>query len=473
MTAATLWNADEITGATGGVTPAGVSSTGWTVSGVSIDSRTLDPGDLFVALRGPKFDGHDHVAAAQRAGAAGALVQRVPDGLGVSERLVLVENTGLALEALGRAARGRTSARICCITGSVGKTGTKEALATALAALGSTAATRGNLNNEWGVPLSLARMPRNSAFGVFELGMNHAGELAPLSQLSRPHVAIITTVTDAHKEFFTSIEEIADAKAEIFRGMDESGIAILHRDSPHYGRLAAAAKKSGVHRIVGFGVSTEAEVRLIEHRPGNACDEIRAVIFGQEITYRLGLTGRHWAINSLAVLAAVDALGGNFLRASASLATLQPLIGRGMRHSVAVEGGSFEIIDESYNASPAAMRAAFAVLAGCIPGPNGRRIAVLGDMLELGTDTAALHAQLADYLTEAKIDLVFTAGPHMAALNAVLLTTICGGHALDSSALIQLLKDTLRAGDVVLVKGSLSSRMATVVEGLQALDRKG
>ena len=469
MTAAALWSADEITRATGGRVPPGMAASGWAASGVSIDSRTLDRGDLFVALKGPNFDGHDHVAAARRAGAAAALVQRLPDGLAAGERLVLVENTDLALEALGRAARGRTDARICCITGSVGKTGTKEALATALAALGPTAASRGNLNNRWGVPLSLARMPRDSAFGVFELGMNHAGELTPLSRLSRPHVAIITTITDAHLEFFASIEEIADAKAEIFAGMDERGVAILHRDSPHYDRLAAAARTSGVGRIVGFGVDGEAEARLIEHRPGGDGDEVRAALFGREITYRVGLAGRHWAINSLAVLAAVDALGGDVTRAAATLATLKPLVGRGARHSVAMQGGSFEIIDESYNASPAAMRAAFAMLAGRTPGPGGRRIAVLGDMLELGADAAALHAQLAGDLADAKIDLVFTAGPHMAALDAVLPAAMRGGHAVDSTALSRLLTAAPRAGDVLLVKGSLGSRMAPVVDALRAL----
>ncbi len=467
--AAALWSADEITTATGGTMPPGMGSTGWAATGVSIDSRTLDRGDLFVALMGPNFDGHDYVADAQRAGAAAALVQRLPDGLAAGERLVLVDNTDLALAALGRAARERTDARICCITGSVGKTGTKEALATALATLGPTAASRGNLNNQWGVPLSLARMPRGSAFGVFELGMNHAGELTPLSRLSRPHVAIITTITDAHLEFFASIEDIADAKAEIFAGMDERGVAILHRDSPHYDRLATAARACGVGRIVGFGAHSAAEARLIEYRPGSDGDEVRAVLFGHEITYRVGLAGRHWAVNSLAVLAAVDALGGDVGRAAAALATLKPLAGRGARTSVAVHGGSFEIIDESYNASPAAMRAAFAVLAGRTLGPRGRRIAVLGDMLELGPDAAALHAQLASDLADAKIGLVFTAGPHMASLDTALPAAMRGGHAKDAPALIQVLAAAPRAGDVILVKGSLGSRMAQVVDALRAL----
>ena len=257
MTTATLWSADEITNATGGVTSAGVNSSGWAVSGVSIDSRTLDPGDLFVALRGPNFDGHDHVAAAQRAGAAGALVQRVPDGLDASERLVLVENTDMALEALGRAARRRTSARICCITGSVGKTGTKEALATALAALGPTAATRGNLNNERGVPLSLARMPRDSAFGVFELGMNHAGELTPLTQLARPDVAIVTNVEAVHTAYFANMGDIAEAKAEIFAGLKPGGAAILNRDNPHFELLAKRA--AGAGSVVAFGQHADAD----------------------------------------------------------------------------------------------------------------------------------------------------------------------------------------------------------------------
>lgn len=470
MAATPLWHAGEVQRATGGRAPPGRAAPDWTASGVSIDSRSLEDGDLFVALKGPNFDGHDYVTVARAAGAAAAVVHRLPEGLTADAPLVLVEDTDIALEALGRAARERTDARICCITGSVGKTGTKEALATALAAVGSTAASRGNLNNRWGVPLSLARMPRRVAFGVFELGMNNPGELTPLACLSRPHVAIITTVTDAHLEFFASVEAIADAKAEIFAGMGADGVAILHRESPFYNRLAAAAAACGVGRIVGFGADPAAEARLVEHRPGADGDHVWANLFGREIDYRLGLAGRHWAINSLAALAAVDAMGGDTARAAGALAKLRPLKGRGERHRIALENGSFELIDESYNASPAAMRAAFAVLAG--RESSGRRIAILGDMLELGAEAEALHAALAPDLEQAGIDLAFTAGPIMGALHAALPAAMRGGHAADADALTPVVLASLRAGDVVLVKGSFGSRMAPVVDAVLAVGRR-
>jgi UDP-N-acetylmuramoyl-tripeptide--D-alanyl-D-alanine ligase len=462
---AVLWTAEEAAAATGG------RATGiWEAIGVSIDSRTVRPNQLFVALKGPNFDGHDFVVAALKAGAAAAMVHRVPAELPVDSPLLIVPDTMTALELLGQAARRRSSATFLAVTGSVGKTGTKEMLRLALGTRGATYASTGNLNNQWGVPLSLANMPRDGAFAVFELGMNHAGEIGPLSRQVRPRVAIITNVEPAHLEFFPSVEAIADAKAEIFEGMDGHGTAVLNRDNPHFERLVGRAKERGVGHIIGFGRHAEAEARLVDCALSATASQINADILGEPVNYRLQMPGAHWALNSLAVLAAAKSVGVDLAAAAAALARLQPLKGRGQRLKITALRGSFEIIDESYNASPAAMRAAFQVLAQARPGSGGRRIAVLGDMRELGETARLLHADLAPDLKSARVDLVFTAGPLMEWLHASLPETVRGGHAPDSQALIPAVLEAVRAGDVVLVKGSLGSRMAPIVEALRALE---
>lgn len=458
-----LWSAAEASAATGGAT-----TKPWRASGVSIDSRTVAPGDLFVALKGPKFDGHDFVTAALRNGAAAAMVMQRPSGLAADAPLLVVADTQKGLEALGGAARRRTTARILGVTGSVGKTGTKEALRRAFERQGNSFASAGSFNNQWGVPLSLARMPRDTLFGVFELGMNHPGEIDALSRQVRPDIAVITTIEPAHLGFFASVEAIADAKAEIFAGMAPGAAAVLNRDNPHFARLAAAARAQGIGRILGFGSHPDAAVRLINAHLYATASAVTAAVMGEIVDYCVGIAGRHWVMNSLAVLAAVKAAGGDVGAAAAALASLAPLDGRGRRHRIAVPGGSVELIDESYNASPASMRAAFSVLATIEPPKGGRRIAVLGDMLELGREAPRLHAALAEPIAQANVDLVFTVGSEMRALHEALPPARRGAHADTAATMAETVASRLQPGDVVTVKGSLGSRMSLVVKRLLA-----
>ncbi len=460
-----LWTHDEAATATAG-RAVGEQTAPWTAQGVSIDSRTLEENDLFIAISGPNFDGHDFVAKAFAAGASAAMVSRIPDGLEGSPPLLLVEDTQKGLDDLAMAARERTTARITAITGSVGKTGIKEALRLALEPQGATTATMGNLNNQLGVPLSLARMPRDSAFGVFELGMNHPGEIVPLSKMVRPHVAVITSIEPVHSEFFASVAHIADAKAEIFQGMDQ-GTAILPRENPFFPVLAETARERGVTRITGFGAHPEAEARLVECDLQPLTSHITADICDVAIGYGLNMPGRHWVINSLAILAAVEALGGDVKAAAETLSTLKAVEGRGSHFRLPLGGGECELFDESYNASPASIRAAISVLRHAKPQGAGRRIAVLGDMLELGKRSAPMHAGLARDLEKANIDLVFTAGTQMKHLRDALPAEMRGGHAANAAALAPMVKAALKPGDVITVKGSYGSRMRDVVTALK------
>ncbi|CAO3373372.1 UDP-N-acetylmuramoylalanyl-D-glutamyl-2,6-diaminopimelate--D-alanyl-D-alanine ligase [Azospirillum argentinense] len=461
-----LWTAEDAAAAT-----SGQATRSWAATGVSIDSRKVAPGDLFVAIKGPNFDGHDFVAKALEAGAAAALVSTVPPGVpGDASLLAVEQDTLAALGDLGHVARLRTQARVVGVTGSVGKTSTKEALRHVLSAQGRTFATEGSLNNHWGVPLSLARMPEDSEFGVFELGMNHAGELGPLSRQVMPDVAVITTVEAAHLEFFDSVEAIADAKAEIFEGMNPNGVAVLNRDNPHFARLLAAARTQGLSRIWSFGSHADADARLVDCSLHATCSAVTAIIRGERIQYCLALPGRHWVMNSLAVLLAVKALGADVAAAARALSTIAPVKGRGTRKRVQAAQGAFTLIDESYNASPAAMTATFAVLGKIDPGAGGKRLAVLGDMRELGDRADALHAALAEPLRAAHVDAVYACGPHMRALFDRLPAAMRGAWTETSAELAPLLAGAVRGGDVVLIKGSLGSRMATVVDALSALD---
>jgi UDP-N-acetylmuramoyl-tripeptide--D-alanyl-D-alanine ligase len=471
MTAAdrpVLWTAAEAAAATGGTAVGD-----WSATGVSIDSRTLAPGDLFVALTGPNHDGHDHAAAALARGAAAVVAHRPPPRVAPDAPLLAVDNTMDALRGLGTCARLRGSTRIVGVTGSAGKTGTKEALALVLGAQGRTHATAGNLNNHWGVPLSLARMPADAAFGVFELGMNHAGEIAPLSRQVKPDVAIITTVQAAHLENFPSVAAIADAKAEIFAGMSSDGVAVLNRDNPHYASLVAHARTQGIGRIWSFGEHERADARLLDHRTEAGTTVVEARLHGAPVRFTLPVPGRHVVMNSLAVLLAVEALGADPAAAAAALARLPTLKGRGEVHRIRIarhaRRGALTVIDESYNANPASVEAAVDVLARAERAQRGRRIAVLGDMLELGPTAPALHAGLAGPLQAAGIETVFTCGPLMAALERALPPAMRGGHAADSAALLPMVLAAVRPGDVVMVKGSLGSRMAPIVEALLAL----
>lgn len=460
---APLWTETTAAEATGG------HATGqWSAQGVSIDSRSIAPDDLFVAIEGPNLDGHDFVSTALDSGAAAALISRRPDDIAIDAPVLEVPDTLEAMRALAVAARARTQAKIIAVTGSVGKTSTKEALRLVLENQGKTTASASSYNNHWGVPLSVARMPGDTEYGVFEVGMNHAGEIEPLSRIIRPHVAVITTIEPAHIEFFDSIEGIADAKAEIFAGMS-GGTAILNRDNPLFDRLKAAAQTAGIEQILAFGKHGTADVRLISHATDRAGSNVEADIVGRRIGYRLSMPGKHFVMNSLAVLAAVNAVGGKVAAAARTLETLAPLDGRGRRHEIALKHDVFTLIDESYNANPASMRAAFEALAVTRPGPCGRRIVALGEMRELGVQSAAFHRELADVLCARRIDLVFACGSQMAEMYGALPTAMQGGFSDDSAGLAVKVSQSVQGGDVIVVKGSLASGMKKVVDALFAL----
>lgn len=462
MTAAALWTAAEAAEATGG------RATGaWRAGGVSIDSRSAAPGDLFAAIAGPNADGHDYAGAALAGGAAAAMVHHRPADLPDGAPLLEVADTLTALAALGARARARAEAgaRIAAVTGSAGKTGTKEAL---LHALGGQAAAFGSpasYNNHWGAPLSLARMPPSTRYGVFEIGMNHAGEISPLSRLVRPHVAVVTNVEAAHIGFFESVERIADAKAEIFDGLEPGGVCVLNRDNRFFDRLRDAARaRRPEARIVGFG-TREADYRAVDVALDAEGSDVTADLDGRRIAYRIACPGRHWVLNSLAVLAAADALGVDVADCAESLAALPALAGRGRRHVVRRGAGTFTLIDESYNANPASMRAAIETLGGTPPARGGRRIAVLGAMRELGAESDALHSGLAGPLIENRIDLVLAAGRMGRVLDA-LPARMRGGRAETGAEMPALAEAAVAAGDVVMVKGSHASGMGAVVERL-------
>jgi UDP-N-acetylmuramoyl-tripeptide--D-alanyl-D-alanine ligase len=462
-----LWTSAELADATGGKI-----SGSWSVNGVSIDSRSVSVGDLFVALEGPNFDGHDFVFDAIERGASAAMVARIPSEgkQTVNEaNLIQVGDTMTALQSLAKAARLRMSGRVVAVTGSVGKTTTKEALALTLSRQGRTHATSGNLNNHLGAPLSLARMPEDTEYTIIELGMNHAGEIEPLSRLVRPHVAVVTTVEAVHLEFFSSVEAIADAKAEIFTGLEAGGVAIIPSDNLHHDRLARAAHAAGAASIVSFGTDNSAAYRLIAWSVSEAGTRIAADVNGQRLVYDIGMTGKHMALNSLAVLAAVEALGGDVAQAAGDLNDMKPPPGRGARSSIALSGGTFDVIDESYNASPASVAALIEALNATRK--RGRVMLALGDMLELGDQTDALHADLAIPITAAGIDRVFTAGPAMRHLHSALPAAQAAAHALNSTDLAPLVADAAQPGDVIAVKGSFGSRMSVVVDALKELDQ--
>ncbi len=460
-----LWTAAEAAEATGGG-----GGADWTASGVSIDSRDITPGDLFIALEGPRFDGHDYVADALARGAAAALVARRPDRVDAEAPLLVVGDTFDALYDLGRVARDRTTARVIAVTGSVGKTGIKEALRLMLGDQAPTLASLASLNNHWGVPLTLARLPRDAAYAVVEMGMNHAGELTPLSRLARPHVAMVTTIESVHAAHFDSVEAIADAKAEIFAGLEPGGIAVLNRDNPRFGRLAEAARAAGVERIVGFGGGADSEARLLTADPEDGGWRVTAQIGPTLLAYRVPLAARHWALGSVSALAAVVAVGADPHRAAATLADLVAPPGRGRMIEIGLGDGRLRVIDESYNASPVAVAAALDVLGRHRPDGAGRRIAVLGDMLELGDRSSDLHGDLAGPLESAAIDLVFTVGHEMETLWNRLPATRRGGHAATARDVLPLVVGAVRPGDVVMVKGSRGMRTDRIVEVLRGLD---
>jgi UDP-N-acetylmuramoyl-tripeptide--D-alanyl-D-alanine ligase len=425
-------------------------------------------GEAYFAIKGDVHDGHDFVEAAIKSGAGLAVIaQSHRARFGADMPLLVVPDVLAGLIDLARASRARSQARVIAVTGSVGKTSTKEALRSVLGAQGETHASAASFNNHWGVPLSLARCPASAAYAVFEIGMNHAGEIEPLVKMVRPHVAIITTVEPVHLEFFSGIEAIADAKAEIFTGVEPGGFAVLNRDNSQFERLERRAKESGVNRIVSFGSNAEADARLIDVSLHATCSAVRADILGHEVAYKIAMPGRHMAMNSLAVLAGSSLVGADLALAALALSQIQPAAGRGVRHQLGLASGSALLIDESYNANPASMAAALNVLGRAEIGARGRRIAVLGDMLELGATGPDLHRGLAASVLENKIDAVFCCGPLMRHLWDALPAAKKGGYAENSATLEPQVVAAVGTGDVITVKGSLGSRMKIIVTALQ------
>ena len=450
-----LWTSEEAQGAT-----LGIPGRAFEVNGLSIDTRTLRPGDLFVALKGDARDGHDFVKAAFDAKAGAALVSHEPPGLAPGSALLTVAHTLRGLEALAAAARARSQAKIVAVTGSAGKTTTKELLRHALGALGTTHCSAASHNNHWGVPLSLASLPRDAKYGVFEVGMNHFGELRNLVSFVRPHVALVTTIAPAHLEFFGSCEAIADAKSEIFEGLVPGGAALIPADSPYADRLLARARQAHVARILKFGEKPGSDARLTAYDESSDGSHVKADICGMPVDFRLSAPGRHIAQNAVGALLAVAMLDGDVLNAAAALKSFEALKGRGARFSC----GGVEVIDESYNANSASMAAALALLGTA----KGRRIAVLGDMLEMGPQGIAHHLALAGQIEEARADLVFLNGTQMKSLWDALPASRRSAWAQTSAELAPQLTAALKTGDTVLVKGSLGSKMSVIIDALKA-----
>ncbi len=466
-----LWTSDEAVAATGGRTTAP-----WAAGGVSIDTRTLQPGDLFVALKDVR-DGHDFVGQALEKGAAAALVSRVPDGLSSDAPLLVVPDVLKALEDLCRAARARAKARVVGVTGSVGKTSTKEMLRVVLGGQGRVHAAEASYNNHWGVPLTLARLPREADFAVIEIGMNHPGEIAPLSRMARPDVVVVTIVAPAHLEAFDSIEGIAHEKAAIIDGLQPGGVAVLNADIATSPLLQAKAHEAHA-RTVTFGAAEGADYRMVSVQIGDDSTVVRATRQGQPVLYKVMSPGRHFAANGLAVLAVADALGLDPVISATDLGRWQPPAGRGVRERIMldlVEETGFELIDDAFNANPASMAASLEVLVNARPQDGigsrakGRRIAILGDMLELGPTEAALHAAIAETPGLAAIDLIHCVGPRMKALHAALPRGQRGDWVATAAELVPRARHLIDAGDIILVKGSKGIKVSLMVDALRKL----
>jgi UDP-N-acetylmuramoyl-tripeptide--D-alanyl-D-alanine ligase len=456
-----LWRWTDLVAAAQG---AADGAPAWPIRGFSIDTRTLKPGDVFVALK-DKRDGHEFVPAAFRAGAVAAIVaQGYPRGAS-GTALLRVPDPLAALAAIGRAARARASARVVAVTGSVGKTGTKGMLSACLSEVGTTHASERSYNNHWGVPLTLARLPQDADFGVFEIGMNHPGEIAPLATMVAPHAAVITTVEPVHLGQFDSVDAIAEAKAEIFSGLVPGGAAILPRDNPHFKLLRERASAVGAE-ITTFGYHQDSEFRALQVDLGPKGSSVIAGLGTQRFPYRLGAPGEHYVKNSLAVLGALHALGVDIMRCLPALARIAAPAGRGARTLLEAGGGNILLIDESYNANPASVRAALAAMATTPRDAYARRIAVLGDMLELGAAAPDLHRNLKEAIDAAKVDLVLACGPMMRLLQENLPPAQRGAWAETSVELVDALLGAVQPGDVVMIKGSLGTNMAPLVAAL-------
>ena len=444
-----------------GALPAGVL-------GVSIDSRTLEPGDLFIAIKGENSNGHDYVRAAFDKGAAACVVDEAHAGaLAGAGPLYIVKDTQSAMERLGVASRDRSRAWICAVTGSVGKTSTKEALRLTLSHFGRTHASAASYNNHWGVPLTLSRMPANANYGVYEIGMNHAGEIRPLVAMVRPHVAIVTTIAPVHIENLGSLEGIADEKGEIYSALAPEGVALVPADAPHVERLIAAAERSQASRRLTFGEAANADMRLVSIDGDPQGSDVEVAFEGRTYRYRVGAPGRHQAMNSLIVLLTAHCFGCSIEEAAAQLTDFTAPAGRGAQAKLRTKDGEFLLIDEAYNANPASMRAALSVLGDAPLGSGGRRIAALGDMLELGDHAQRLHEELSEPILINGVDLVFAAGPMMKALFDRLPAEKQGLWAPASVDIERALIGEIRAGDAVMVKGSNGSRMGPIVAAIR------
>ncbi len=460
-----LWPAPGLAPLMAGEAP---SPLGGAVTSVSIDTRTLQPGALFFAIRGGAQDGHAYLRQALQKGALAAVIERGRAEEFAGLPVVLVEDTLRALEALGRAGRARLRGRVIAVTGSVGKTSTKEMLRSVLTPQGMTHASIASYNNHWGVPLTLARTPEDSAFAIYEIGMSAPFEILPLTAMVRPEIAIVSTVEPVHLAHFPCVAAIADAKGEVFSGLEPGGVALINIDNPHGERLKTHAGASRAGRIVTFGTARQADLRLVSIELAPDFSLVEAEILGRRLSYRIGVAGRHFVMNSLAVLGAARLAGADLAQAAQALAAFGPVEGRGQRLARVIDAGSFTLIDESYNANPSSMRAALAV-SGAIPrGAGGRRIAVLGDMLELGPQAARLHAGLGAAILDCDIDLVFAAGTMMRHLYEALPAQRRGAYAEDAASLAPQLAAALVPGDVVVIKGSNGSRMGDIVAALKA-----
>ena len=460
-----LWDTQALVAATGG-RPLGKLPD--TIGGISIDTRTLEPGDAFFAIKGDRFDGHNFATAAMAAGAGLMVVaeEKLPSLGRLSMPMIVVADVLKALEKVGAAARKRSKAKIIAVTGSAGKTTTKEMLRVALGAAGKVHAADKSFNNHWGVPLTLARLPADSDFAVFEIGMNHPGEIRPLVKLVRPHIAIITLIAPAHLGHFKSLEEIAQAKAEIFEGVEPGGYAVVNRDDPRWKLLEAAAKSAGIANIHGFGANARANFKLLSCDLAGDHSDFTARIAGKEVSGRIGAPGRHIVQNALAVLGTAKLAGADVAKAASALAGFTAERGRGKRHVLAHKDGEIVLIDESYNANPVSMKAALELLASAPKGEKARRIAVLGDMLELGQHSAKFHTALAQNVVAAEPDIVLLAGKETAALAAALPPAIRSEYREDTDALKPLLLKMLKGGDTVMIKSSNGVGFSRLVEAV-------
>lgn len=453
-----LWSSNHAARAT-----RGIAQGNWEANGISIDSRDLLPGDLFIALKGPNHDGHDHVSAALSGDAVAAMVEHLPKVPDVGPLLIVPNSIG-GLYDLARAARLRSDARIIAITGSVGKTGMKGLIYNALSSVGSVSCSLGNLNNHIGAPLSLARLPIDAKFGVFELGMNRPGEIKTLSNMIRPHIAVITNVEEVHTEFFEHTDGVAKAKAEIFEGLETGGTVILNFDNKYFEYLNGLARKNNAKNIISFGKQVNADARLLNWLPDKSGGTVEAKIFGVNCKYHLQLRGEHWAINSVAALAAAVVAGVPLALATNGVSSQRAISGRGNVVKCTCRNGYFTLIDESYNASPISMKAAIRSLQEYAPIGQGRRIVVLGDMLELGSNASKLHESLVNEIIRYDISFVFTVGSLMANLHKALPKNIRGSHTSNSSEMVHVLHEIINEHDVVLIKGSNGSKMKVLVD---------